>query len=159
MTGRSNSATTSRMIWMLSASSARRWSSWRLADGGGDVATVDIRKIKKARWTFVRRASNCLLAVFLRDSGFYPNSRAVAPGTSEVLIQQHEQQQVEADTTPRFYIPLDAQSKSRFLARGWRQALACPGRDHARRVHPLLSPRGPRLPSRGGGARPAALMP
>src|SRR3954453_4296406 len=30
MTGRSNSATTSRMMWMLSASRARRWSSLRV---------------------------------------------------------------------------------------------------------------------------------
>src|SRR5918995_1685140 len=42
MTGRSNSATTSRMMWMLSASSARRWSSRRSVVTSGDKATVDI---------------------------------------------------------------------------------------------------------------------
>src|SRR5438128_3462086 len=53
MTGRSNSAATSRMMWMLSASSARRWSSC-----GGAVLTVGskvdvcIRQLKKKARTF-----------------------------------------------------------------------------------------------------------
>src|SRR6187401_2644345 len=43
MTGRSISATTSRMMWMLSASRARRWSSLSSAvAGSGDINTVDI---------------------------------------------------------------------------------------------------------------------
>src|SRR5262245_6020944 len=42
MTGRSNSATTSRKMWMLSASSALRWSSFSAAVWSGVTATVDI---------------------------------------------------------------------------------------------------------------------
>src|SRR5213596_2870211 len=52
MTGRSNSATTSRMMWMLSASSARRWSMWGvIARFGVSVSAivVCIVGIKKAR--------------------------------------------------------------------------------------------------------------
>src|SRR5689334_19603796 len=88
------------MIWMLSASSARRWSSWRLVDGGSEVATVDIGETKKARWTSSPGLGlpSCSIV-----SGFYPNSRTVAAGTRRVLVQQHEQRQLK-DMTVKFYL-------------------------------------------------------
>src|SRR4051812_15238668 len=53
MTGRLNSATTSRKMWMLSASSTRRWSSRETVEGTSIVAELGIStpKIQKpGRW-------------------------------------------------------------------------------------------------------------
>src|SRR5687767_5614738 len=123
MTGRSNSATTSRRMWMLSASSARRWSSRRSVVTSGDKATVDIlvrgtpravalrveaafrsacRKNKKAR----EGVPGFDLSVFFRVfSGGHPNSWTVSAGTSGVLIQQQAHgQQVGENTLRELYL-------------------------------------------------------
>src|SRR4029078_8240154 len=106
MTGRSNSATTSRKMWMLSASSARRWSRRRSAVTSGDKATVDIDagtteavpyKNKKAR-DFVPGFGSALSV-----SGCYPNSCTPSAGTVGTMLQQAQvQQQFERTTVPGF---------------------------------------------------------
>src|SRR5688500_9265207 len=63
MTGRSNSATTSRKMWMLSASSARRWSSRKSVVTSGDKATVDIHVNHEG----TKRSKATKTNVFLRE--------------------------------------------------------------------------------------------
>src|SRR5687767_6072249 len=107
MTGCSNSATTSRMMWMLSASSARRWSSRNSVVTSGDKATVDISirpslEKEKARDLVPGFDPSAFFRVF---SGCHPNSWTASAGTLGVLIQQQAQrQQVGRTTVPRFYL-------------------------------------------------------
>src|SRR6058998_699622 len=91
MTGRSNSAATSRMMWMLSASSARRWSSC-----GGAVLTlgsnVDVcirQPKKKSPDVFARAFDPSAWLSGILDVRDYANGRIESAGTLRVLQQQH----------------------------------------------------------------------
>src|SRR4051794_31349856 len=109
MTGRSNSATTSRMMWMLSASSARRWSRRRaVAVGSGDTATVDIPvlaadigpPIKKPGIAVPGFDRSVQLGVFCQCPEELDRKR----GDPEVLIQQHAHgQHIGVNTVLQFY--------------------------------------------------------
>src|SRR5688572_23009633 len=131
MTGRSNSATTSRRMWMLSASSARRWSRRRSVVTSGDRATVDIDpgideltngrmdefigKVDRSINPSIRQSVDSSVSkknpgtspglrsfsVSLGVSGSYPNSWTVSAGTPAVLIQQHAQGQQLEGNTAR----------------------------------------------------------
>ncbi len=110
MTGRSNSATTSRMMWMLSASSARRWSSCRTGSAtSGDRAAVDMAFLgggaqgpPQIQKPGVLGPGFDLVSAGGRRRSFHPISRTVAAGTSRVLVHQHAQrQQVPAGTMSR----------------------------------------------------------
>src|SRR4051812_35106612 len=120
MTGRSNSATTSRMMWMLSASSARRWSRRRaVAVGSGDTATVDIPvlaadigpPIKKPGIAVPGFDRSVQLGVFCQCPEELDRKR----GDPEVLIQQHAHgQHIGVNTVLRFYSLRRRKSKPRF---------------------------------------------
>src|SRR5688572_27608719 len=122
MTGCSNSATTSRMMWMLSASSARRWSSRNSVVTSGDKATVDISirpslEKEKARDLVPGFDPSAFSRVF---SGSHPNSWTASAGTLGVLIQQQAQgQQVGRTTVPRFYLKTLAVYRNTLAAFLW----------------------------------------
>src|SRR5687768_8725984 len=128
MTGRSNSATTSRKMWMLSASRARRWSRRRSVVTSGDNATVDIQGTQIPNPIFQFRnpgpyktkrpgiLSRALFSFCL--SGYYPNSWTASAGTDGVLIQQAQvQQQFGRNTVPRLYSKRPVLQISRYNAR------------------------------------------
>src|SRR5688572_14073601 len=128
MTGRSNSATTSQKMWMLSASRARRWSRRRSVVTSGDNATVDIQEIQvpnpktqvpKYRALQTKKPGILSRAfVQLCLSGCYPNSWTASAGTDGVLIQQAQvQQQFGRNTVPRLYSKRPVLQISRYNAR------------------------------------------